>query len=83
MRNQPDRLSTRRAIDDVKRDYRRRLDTLASAAVYAKCDPRTLRRRIADGTITGYRFGPRGIRVDLDEIDDQLLRPIPTVGGAA
>jgi excisionase family DNA binding protein len=37
---------------------------------------RTLRRYIAQGKITGYRLGPRMIRVDLDEVE-QLLKPIP------
>jgi excisionase family DNA binding protein len=37
---------------------------------------KTLRRYIAEGKITGYRLGPRLIRVDLDEIE-QLLKPIP------
>jgi excisionase family DNA binding protein len=37
---------------------------------------KTLRRYIAEGKITGYRLGPRLIRVDLDEIE-ALLKPIP------
>ena len=37
---------------------------------------KTLRRYIAEGKITGYRLGPRLIRVDLDEVE-QLLTPIP------
>jgi excisionase family DNA binding protein len=40
---------------------------------------RTIRRRIADGSLTGYRFGPRIIRVDLEEVDS-LLKPIPAAG---
>ena len=35
-----------------------------------------MRRRIADGDITGYRLGPRIIRVDLAELD-ATFRPIP------
>jgi excisionase family DNA binding protein len=54
----------------------RRLATLDEAGEYAGCDPRTIRRRIADGSITGYRLGPRSIRVDLNELD-AMLRPIP------
>jgi len=46
-------------------------------------NPRTIRRRIADGTITGYRVGARSIRVDPAEIDKKLLRPIPTVERSA
>ena len=56
----------------------RRLAPLNTAADYADVHPRTLRRRIADGSITGYRMGPRIIRVDLNEVD-ALLTPIPTV----
>jgi excisionase family DNA binding protein len=40
----------------------------------------TLRRMIARGEITGYRFGQRMVRVDLAELD-ALLSPIPTAGG--
>ncbi len=57
----------------------RRLASLADAADYAAVNPRTIRRRIADGSITGYRVGPRIIRIDLDELD-ALLRPIATAG---
>lgn len=61
----------------------RRLASLAGAADYAAVNPRTIRRRIADGSLTGYRVGPRIIRVDLDELDALLLRPIVTTHGAA
>lgn len=60
---------------------RRRLGTIADAAEFARVNPKTIRRRIADGSLTGYRIGPRAIRVDLDELDG-LLRPIPAAGGA-
>lgn len=52
--------------------------TIAEAASRLQCNPRTIRRRIADGTLTGYRFGPTLIRLDPAEVD-ALLRPIPTV----
>jgi excisionase family DNA binding protein len=39
----------------------------------------TIRRWIAKGKITGYRIGPKLIRVDLDEINDHFVSPIPTV----
>lgn len=39
-------------------------------------------RRISDGSLAGYRMGPRLIRVDLNEMD-ALLTPIPTVGNGA
>jgi excisionase family DNA binding protein len=52
-----------------------RLADICDAAAYAHVHPRTIRRRISDGTLTGYRFGPRLIRVDLNEMD-AALRPI-------
>lgn len=55
----------------------RRWLRLSEAAEYTGFGERTLRRRIADGTITGYRVGPREIRVDADELD-RMFRPIPT-----
>ncbi|RNL79171.1 helix-turn-helix domain-containing protein [Nocardioides marmorisolisilvae] len=61
---------------------KRRLVTIAAAAQYADVNPRTIRRRISDGSLPGYRMGPRVIRVDLNELD-ALLRPIPAAGPAA
>lgn len=55
----------------------RRLVSIAETAAYASVNPRTIRRRIADGTLNAYRLGPRLIRIDLDEVD-AWLRPIPT-----
>jgi len=39
---------------------------------------RTIRYRIADGSLTGYRVGPRLIRVDLNEVE-ALFTIIPAV----
>lgn len=58
----------------------RRLESIPNAAQYVGVNPRTIRRWIASGHITGYRAGPRLIRVDLNEID-VMLAPIPTAGG--
>jgi len=55
----------------------RRLVTQATAAEYAGVGVRTIRRRISDGSLTGYRMGPRLIWVDLNQLD-ALLTPIPT-----
>lgn len=56
----------------------RTLAPLGEAAAIWRVHPRTLRRRIADGTVAGYRVpGSRAIRVDLNELED-LLDPIPT-----
>lgn len=53
------------------------LGTIAEAADRLSCSAKTVRRYIADGRLTGYRVGPRMLRVDLAEVD-QLLRAIPT-----
>ena len=62
---------------------RRRLASLRDAAEYAALSERTILRRIADGTIGGYRAGPKLVRVDLNEIDEKLVRRIPTTGSVA
>lgn len=48
---------------------RRRYGSISDAAEYIGVTPRTIRQMIADGRLTGYRNGPRLIRVDLNEID--------------
>lgn len=61
-----------------------RWSPLTRAAEYLGVSDKTLRRMIASGVVTGYRAGPRLIRVDLNELD-AMLRPIPsaTFGGDA
>jgi excisionase family DNA binding protein len=56
-----------------------RYASFKEGAQYAggKLSERTLRRYIAQGRLTGYRFGPRMIRIDLNELD-ALMDPIPT-----
>ena len=56
----------------------RRYISIAEAAEYLKISDRTVRRLIADGELTGYSIGRghRMLRVDLDEIDGKLMRPI-------
>ncbi|GAA4714405.1 hypothetical protein GCM10023198_42020 [Promicromonospora umidemergens] len=49
-----------------------RLIPLAGAAAHFHVSVKTLRRRIADGTIAGYRVG-RLIRVDLDELTQNVV----------
>ena len=51
------------------------------ASEYLGCTDRTIRNYIATGRLRGYRMGPRSIRIDVRELDD-MLRLIPTVGGA-
>ena len=60
---------------------RRRFASIAEAADLVGASTKTIRRRIADGSLTGYRMGPRLIRVDLAELD-AILSPIPTVEAA-
>jgi excisionase family DNA binding protein len=61
----------------VRTQPRRRLASIPSAADYAACSTKTIRRRVADGSLPAVRFGPRVIRVDLDDVD-ALLRPVPS-----
>ncbi len=58
------------------------LASLTEAAEYVGCAPRTIRRRISEGTLTGYRFGTKMLRVDLTEVD-ALIRPVPAAGRPA
>ena len=57
-------------------------ETLAQAAGRTGVSTKTLRRRISEGHLTGYRLGSRLIRLNPAEVD-ALLRPIPTAGAAA
>jgi excisionase family DNA binding protein len=54
--------------------------SLAEAAEYVGVHPRTIRRRISEGSIRAVRFG-RLIKVDLADLES-ALRVIPTAGGA-
>ena len=53
-----------------------RLVGTAEAAKYTGLCTRTIYRYIADGRITGYRLGPKLIKVDLDELD-RIIKPVP------
>ena len=57
------------------KSQRRLVSIPVAADEYGVCT-KTLRRWIAAGRITGYRFGPRMIRVDLDEIEQAVLKPM-------
>lgn len=58
---------------------RRRWAKLAEAAEYLGVTEQTIYQMIRDGRLTGYRNGPRLVRVDLNEID-AAMKPY---GGAA
>jgi excisionase family DNA binding protein len=55
----------------------RRWMSLSEAANYTGLSTKTLRRRIEDGTLTGYRAGPREIRLDRNDID-AMFEPVET-----
>lgn len=59
----------------------RRLVSLDDAATYLSVNPRTVRRMIAAGELTGFRVGTKIVRVDLNQLA-ALPRPIPTTGAA-
>jgi excisionase family DNA binding protein len=56
--------------------------SIADAARMLNCSTKTVRRLIAAGRLTGYRVGPRLIRLDPDEVAAQL-DPIPTARRSA
>lgn len=58
-----------------KNKSQRRLSSITVAADHYDVSTRTIRRWVARGLITGYRVGPRLIKVDLDEVEG-LLTPI-------
>jgi excisionase family DNA binding protein len=55
--------------------------SIKQAAQRGGVHPDTIRRRIADGSLRAWRFGPQQLRVDLDDVD-VLFRRVPTVGAA-
>ena len=59
----------------------RQWKSLPDAASYAGVCTRTIRRRIADGSLPASRFGRRLLRVDVADLD-KLFRPLPTAGGS-
>jgi excisionase family DNA binding protein len=56
--------------------------TIAAAAQRLGLSSKSIRRRIADGTLPAYRVGPRLIRLDLLDVDRLMLRPIPAARAA-
>jgi excisionase family DNA binding protein len=65
-------------LDGVVSRYITIAITVAETAEYFQASPHMVRRLIADGELTGYRMGHsrRVVRVDLNEVDEQLMRPI-------
>lgn len=48
--------------------------TLAQAAEILNQSVKTLRRRISDGSLPAYRFGPRSIRVRVEDLEASCHR---------
>lgn len=69
------------AVSTTTVPRRRQLVSLADAAKLLDVSVRTLRRRIADGTLPAYRVG-RLLKVNPDDLE-RIVRPIPTVGSGA
>lgn len=55
-----------------KTSPRRRYAKISQAAEYLGVTTRTVHEMIADGRLTGYRNGPRLVRVDLNELDARM-----------
>jgi excisionase family DNA binding protein len=53
--------------------------TVAEAAEHYNCSERTIRRRIADGTLRAWRVGPKLIRLDPADLE-RMARRIPAAG---
>ena len=60
----------------------KKLIPIATAADTLGCSSKTIRRYVTAGMLTGYRVGPRNLRVDLAEVE-ALARPIPAASGEA
>ena len=56
--------------------------SLNEAGSYVGVSSRTIRRWIAEGRLRAVRFGPRTMRVHLQDLE-ALGFEVPTVGGAA
>lgn len=57
----------------------RQLASIAQAAEYAGVSVKTIRRYIIAGRITGYRVGPKLLKVDLAELD-AIIQPVAAAG---
>lgn len=59
----------------------RKLAGVFEAARYCDVDHKTIRDWIAKGLITGYRVGPKLLKVDMNEIDRVIIRPVSAAAG--
>jgi excisionase family DNA binding protein len=61
---------------------KKRFVDIEFAADYLDVSPRTIRRYISEGKLTGYRVGDFLLRVDMHEVD-ALAKPIPAASASA
>ncbi len=59
---------------------RRRFVSKKSLAQHFELSLRSVDRLLADGTIRGYRMGPRALRFDLDEVEQTLTQSVVDYG---
>ena len=52
------------------------LPTIGQVADFTGFSPKTIRRRIADGTLKAHRIGPRCIRIERESVLELLARPM-------
>ena len=57
----------------------RRYASVQTAAKIYDVNPRTVYRWISQGRITAYKIGAMLVKVDLNEIEEKVVRVIPTV----
>ena len=48
--------------------------SLAQAAEITEQSVRTIRRRVSDGSLPAYKFGPRHIRIRLEDLEAMARR---------
>jgi hypothetical protein len=78
----PKRQEIRARVTEQREQQGRRLERLDLAGDHYHMHPRTLRRRISDGTIAGYQLiGGRAMYVDLDECDEKLFKQVQAGSG--
>ena len=63
--------------NDIQSPVVRRKLTILEAAAHCGVTDRTIRTWIASGILPAYRYGPRVVRIDPDDLDD-LGQRIPT-----
>jgi hypothetical protein len=62
---------------DAPRPVQHRFASAKHAAALYDVNERTVRRWMASGLITAYRVGSMLVKVDLNEIDERVVKVIP------